>query len=65
MIFDCDYYNTPIASGYQDTEGSLTSPVLNFEAIGSATLSTGSRTSVTAATPLLQCSWRWDTRWMA
>ena len=35
MIFDCDYYNTPIASGYQDTEGSLTSPVLNFEAIGS------------------------------
>ena len=35
MIFDCDYYNTPIANGYQDTEGSLTSPVLNFEAIGS------------------------------
>ena len=30
MIFDCDFYNTPIASGYQDTEGALVSPSLDF-----------------------------------
>ena len=30
MIFDCDFYNTPIADGYQDTDGSLTSPTLDF-----------------------------------
>tara|TARA_B100000989_G_scaffold123699_1_gene91440 strand:+ start:17910 stop:19979 length:2070 start_codon:yes stop_codon:yes gene_type:complete len=30
MIFDCDFYNTPIASGYQDTEGALVSPNLDF-----------------------------------
>ena len=26
MIFDCDYYNTPIASGVEDTEGFLNLP---------------------------------------
>ena len=30
MIFDCDFYNTPVASGYQDTEGALVSPSLDF-----------------------------------
>ena len=30
MIFDCDFYNTPIATGYQDTEGALVSPSLDF-----------------------------------
>lgn len=30
MIFDCDFYNTPIATGYQDTEGALVSPNLDF-----------------------------------
>ena len=30
MIFDCDYYNTPIASGVENTEGWITSPVLDF-----------------------------------
>ena len=35
MIFDCDYYNTPISSGYQDTDGSLTSPVLDMSDVGS------------------------------
>ena len=26
MIFDCDFYNTPIADGYQDTDGSRRAP---------------------------------------
>jgi hypothetical protein len=30
MVFDCDYYNTPIASGVENTEGWLVSPVLDF-----------------------------------
>ena len=30
MIFDCDFYNTPISSGYQDTDGALTSPTMDF-----------------------------------
>lgn len=39
MIFDCDYYNTPIAEGYQNTDGSLISPILDFSAEGSVILS--------------------------
>ncbi|MEY3009523.1 MAG: hypothetical protein RLZZ314_165 [Bacteroidota bacterium] len=39
MIFDCDFFNTPIASGYQDTEGALTSPVMDFTDIGSVIVS--------------------------
>jgi hypothetical protein len=39
MIFDCDYYNTPISEGYQDTDGSLTSPVIDFSNNGSVILS--------------------------
>jgi hypothetical protein len=39
MIFDCDYYNTPIAEGYQDTDGSLTSPMIDFSTDGSVILS--------------------------
>jgi hypothetical protein len=30
MIFDCDYYNTPIASGVENTEGWITSPSIDF-----------------------------------
>jgi hypothetical protein len=39
MIFDCDYLNTPIAEGYQDTDGSLTSPMIDFTNDGSVILS--------------------------
>ena len=39
MIFDCDYYNTPISEGYQDMSGSLTSPVIDFSAASSVILS--------------------------
>ena len=35
MIFDCDFYNTPISDGYQDTEGALTSPSMDFTGIAS------------------------------
>lgn len=35
MIFDNDFFNTPIADGYQDTDGSLTSPVLDFSNVAS------------------------------
>ena len=35
MIFDNDFYNTPIAEGYQDTDGSITSPVLDFTSYSS------------------------------
>ncbi|MDG1674814.1 MAG: hypothetical protein P8H88_05150, partial [Flavobacteriales bacterium] len=35
MIFDCDFYNTPIALGYQDTDGALTSPSMDFTGIAS------------------------------
>ena len=38
MIFDCDFYNTPISEGYQDTDGSLTSPVIDFSDDGSVIL---------------------------
>ena len=39
MMFDCDFYNTPISDGYQDTEGALTSPVMDFTDIGSVIVS--------------------------
>ena len=32
MIFDADYFNTPISNGHVDLEGSLTSPFLDFSA---------------------------------
>ena len=35
MIFDCDHWNTPISEGYENTEGWITSPVLDFSANGS------------------------------
>ncbi|MDG2311021.1 MAG: hypothetical protein P8L64_01385, partial [Flavobacteriales bacterium] len=38
MIFDCDYFNTPIATGVQDTDGSLTSPLIDFSDDGSVIL---------------------------
>ena len=38
MIFDCDYFSTPIADGYQDTDGSLTSPLIDFTNDGSVIL---------------------------
>ena len=31
MVFDCDYFNTPIhLKDSQDTDGSLTSPIIDF-----------------------------------
>ena len=38
MIFDSDFYNTPISEGYQDMDGSLTSPVIDFSTAGSVVL---------------------------
>lgn len=38
MIFDCDYFNTPISEGYQDTDGSLISPLIDFSNDGSVIL---------------------------
>lgn len=38
MIFDSDFFNTPIAEGYQDMDGSLTSPVIDFSNDGSVVL---------------------------
>jgi hypothetical protein len=38
VVFDCDFYNSPIAEGYQDTDGSLTSPVIDFSNDGSVVL---------------------------
>lgn len=35
MVFDCDYFNTPISEGYENTEGWITSPSLDFSANGS------------------------------
>lgn len=34
MIFDNDFYNTPIADGYEDTFGWMTSPSLDFTDVG-------------------------------
>jgi hypothetical protein len=39
MIFDNDFYNTPIADGSEDTEGWITSPSLDFSASGSVIIS--------------------------
>ena len=38
MIFDCDYYNTPISDGYEITEGWITSPSLDFANVGSVNI---------------------------
>ena len=38
MVFDCDYFSTPISEGYQDTDGSLTSPLIDFSNDGSVIL---------------------------
>jgi hypothetical protein len=38
MIFDCDYFNTPTSNGSQDTDGSLTSPIIDFTDAGSVIL---------------------------
>ena len=38
MMFDCDYYNTPISDGVQDMEGNLISPVIDFSDAGSVIL---------------------------
>ena len=35
MIFDCDYFNTPISDGYENTEGWITSPTLDLSNSGS------------------------------
>ena len=35
MIFDADYFNTPISSGYSDVEGTLTSPMIDLSGVGS------------------------------
>lgn len=38
MIFDCDYYNTPIATGVEDTEGFLSLPTLDMSELGSVVI---------------------------
>jgi len=38
MVFDCDYFNTPISEGYENTEGWITSPTLDFSAVGSVVI---------------------------
>ena len=38
MVFDCDYYNTPISDGYENTEGWITSPSLDFGNVGSVSI---------------------------
>jgi hypothetical protein len=38
MIFDNDFYNTPIADGVENTEGWITSPSIDFSASGSVTI---------------------------
>lgn len=35
VIFDCDYFNTPIADGSLDTEGTLELPTLDLTSLGS------------------------------
>lgn len=35
MIFDADLYNTPVADGVEDVEGSLTSPVMDMSGLNS------------------------------
>ena len=38
IVFDCDYYNTPISEGYENTEGWITSPSLDFGNVGSVSV---------------------------
>ncbi len=38
MAFDCDYYNTPVSEGYENTEGWITSPSLDFGNVGSVSV---------------------------
>ena len=38
MVFDCDYFNTPISEGFENTEGWITSPTLDFSAVGSVVI---------------------------
>ena len=38
MVFDCDYYNTPVSEGYENTEGWITSPSLDFGNVGSVSI---------------------------
>jgi hypothetical protein len=38
MVFDCDYFNTPIADGVENTEGWITSPTLDFTASASVVI---------------------------
>ena len=39
MIFDCDYYNTPIATGVEDTEGYLNLPTMDMTDLTSVVIS--------------------------
>ena len=38
MVFDCDYYNTPISSGVEDTEGYLNLPTLDMSELESVVI---------------------------
>ncbi|MGB1671241.1 MAG: hypothetical protein ACPHCT_07190, partial [Flavobacteriales bacterium] len=38
MVFDCDYYNTPISSGVEDTEGYLNLPTLDMTELESVVI---------------------------
>ena len=38
MVFDCDYYNTPILTGVEDTEGTLELPTLDLTTLNSVVL---------------------------
>ena len=38
MVFDCDYYNTPIATGVEDTEGFLYLPTLDMTELESVVI---------------------------
>ena len=38
MVFDCDYFNTPISEGYENTEGWITSPSLDMSNSGSVVI---------------------------
>ncbi|WP_306641692.1 T9SS type A sorting domain-containing protein [Sanyastnella coralliicola] len=35
VIFDCDFYNTPISEGFEDTEGWIISPEMDMSALNS------------------------------
>ena len=39
MVFDCDYFNTPISAGVEDTEGFLTLPTLDMTELQSVVIS--------------------------